>query len=323
MRKIHLILSLAAGFWLAASGISGSLLVFGDELDQALHPSLFVVRADGNVAIDDVLAAAERATSGRATRVRLAGRNTPVHEVWIDCDDCRRAFVDPSTARVNGVRSAHGTTRTFLHELHRRLLFRGPGDWIALTGGVALIALSLTGIWLGWRGGLRVRRASFYELHRVIGLIAAPLLLIAGGTGIYFIQATLRAKPASPSTARPLAIERELHGAARAIENAEPTWINLAEPVTVRLRRDGEPHPNGTTFVQMQRGAVLRVTEKPNRVYPLHIGTFGGIVHRWLMVLAGLTPAFLMITGVVLWLRRTRRARAREARRVELQQCTT
>lgn len=97
-----------------------------------MHPSLFVVRASGNVAIDDVLAAAERATSGRAKRVRLAGRNTPVHEVWIDCDDCRRVFVDPSTARVNGIRTAHGTTRTFLHELHRRLLFRGVGDWAAL-----------------------------------------------------------------------------------------------------------------------------------------------------------------------------------------------
>lgn len=307
MRKIHLILSLAAGFWLAVSGIAGSILVFGDALDQALHPSLFVVRSPArSITIDAALRAAESASGGRATRVRLAGSNTPVHEVWIDCDDCRRVWVDPSTGAVNGIRSAHGTTRTCLHELHRRMLMRGPGDIAALAGGVLLIAIAATGLYLGWRGGVRIRRRSFYALHRVIGLCAAAPLMLSAATGIYFIQAGLKAPVPRPPSAGRAAVQPSLDAALDAVRSAEATWISLADPVTVRLRRDGEKHPNGTTFVRIEDGSV-RVTEKPNKVYPLHIGTTGGLPHRLLLAVAGCAPAFLLVTGLVLWLRRSRR----------------
>lgn len=312
MRKIHLILSLAAGLWLAVSGISGSLLVFGDALEQFLHPSLFTIRSPGrSIAVDTAIRAAESASGGRATRIRLAGSNTPVHEVWIDCDDCRRVWIDPSTGAVNGVRSAHGTTRTFLHELHRRMLMRGPGDVASLAGGVSLIAVALTGLWLGWRGGLRIRRLNFYELHRVVGLGASVPLILSAATGIYFIQAGLKAPLARPDGARASAVQPSLDAAAGSVRGAEATWISLADPVVVRMRRDGEKHPNGTTFVRIEDASV-RVTEKPNRIYPLHIGTTGGYPHRLLLVIAGCTPAVLLVTGLVLWRRRSRRSRVLE-----------
>lgn len=327
LRRIHLVLSLAAGLWLAASGLSGAALVFGDALDPALHPDLFRATGSSRVPIDAVLARAEEASGGTAVRIRLAGAQTPVHEVWIDCDDCRRAFVDPATGAVNGIRSAHGTTRLFLHELHRRLLFRGPGDIAALCGGVVLLLVSASGILLGLRGGLRLRRASVYEVHRVVGLLAAPFLLIAGSTGIYFIQAGLRASAPAPSQPRlARSVDSLIARAAAEFPHAEPTWVSLAGPrVTVRFRQAAEAHPNGRTFVGLdaRTGDVLskvdalRVppgTRFFDNLYPLHIGALGGKAHRTLLVLAGLTPAFFLITGVLLFWRRKRaaaRARAR------------
>ena len=313
LRRVHLVVSLAAGLWLAVSGLTGSLLVFGDALDRALHPELFVVRAAGRVPLDAIV-------SDRVVRMRLAGSQTPVHELWLDCDDCLRAYVDPSTGQVNGIRTAHGTTRTFLHELHRRMLLRGAGDFGALVGGVALLVLAITGITLGWRGGFRMRHANQYELHRVAGLLASPFLMIAAATGIYFIAASLGAPPADRPAGSRRAIEHALRSAQREFATAEPTWISFAnDEIVVRFRQSFEAHPNGRTFVRMRDGKVVAKTDARiaatkqkflDNLYPLHIGATGGRLHRVVLVVAGTTPAVLMTTGVVLWLRRSRRRRA-------------
>jgi uncharacterized iron-regulated membrane protein len=329
LRRTHLVLSLAAGLWLAAMALAGSLLVFGDALDRTLHPELFAVRLSKRVPLDGVLAAAEAAGGGRATRVRLAGASTPVHEVWIDCDDCRRVWVDPSTARVNGIRSAHGTTRTFLHELHRRMLLRGAGDVAVLIGGIVLLVITATGVVLGWRGGLRIRSVSFYELHRVGGLLVAPLLFVSAATGIYFVQAGLRAKtPAQTSTAPArVSLDGAVELARAEFPAASATWVTITpKEVVVRFRQQPEKHPNGRTFVRIDaaRGTIVgrvdALAVPPSqrfldRLYPLHIGATGGLVHRLVLVLAGGTPAAFLATGVVLWLRRTRRRRSITSRR--------
>lgn len=334
LRRIHLVVSLVAGFWLAASGIAGSLLVFGDRLDQAMHPQLFQVRGAGNASLDRVIAAAEQASSGTATRVRLAGSQTPVHEVWIDCDDCRRVWVDPSTARVNGIRAAHGTTRTFLHELHRRMFFRGAGDIGAAIGGVALLALAITGLTLGWRGGFRLRlggfRRSNYELHRVGGLLFSPLLMIAATTGIYFIQAGLRATSAADPTPIRTTIDPLVRRAQLEFPSAETTWVTLTgKELVVRFRQQAEKHPNGRTFVRIDplRGEIVgssdalaapRSKKFFDNLYPLHIGATGGTAHRLLLVVAGVMPSFLFASGLLIWWKRSSAsAKGRSRRRDE------
>jgi uncharacterized iron-regulated membrane protein len=42
-------------------------------------------------------------------------------------------------------------------------------------------------------------------------------------------------------------------------------------------------------------------------IYPLHIGAVGGTLVRWLTALAGLVPAFLLVTGLLFWWRRPAR----------------
>jgi uncharacterized iron-regulated membrane protein len=329
LRRIHLVVSLVAGLWLAASGLAGSLLVFGDALDRRMHPALFEVNGSSLAPIDNVIAAAEKASGGRATRVRLAGSATSVHEVWIDCDDCRRVWVDPSTAQVNGIRTAHGTTRTFLHELHRRMFFRGAGDVGAAVGGLGLVLLSITGITLGWRGGFRPRLGNFrrtnYELHRVGGLIASPLLLVAACTGIYFIQAGLRASKAADASPVRTTVQPLVDRAKREFPSSEATWVTLpGRELVVRFRQPEEKHPNGRTFVRLdpRTGEVVGVTDALaapaskkffDNLYPLHIGATGGIVHRLMLVVAGAMPAFLFCSGLLIWWKRS--SGAREASR--------
>lgn len=347
IRQIHLIASLIAGAWLAVSGVTGSLLVFGQRLDEALHPELYHVVDPGDAAapLSSVIAAAERASGGRAIRLRLAGSQTPVHEVWLDCDTCRRAWVDPSTATVRGIRSAHGTTRTFLHEFHRRLFLGKTGDWIAGTGGLVLVLLAVSGIILGWPNGRRWGRALTirvsagwrrltYDGHRAVGLVTAPLLMVSGLTGAYFVfhspvdRLAAKIQPAAPVSFLPitpggrrLPLDELVSMARPEFPGAELTWLTLpaepADPLMVRFRQSGEEHPNGRSFVGVDpyAGAVVgRIDANAapgtrrllNNLYPLHIGVIGGIPHRWLLVLTGLLPLAFFVSGIVLWIARTR-----------------
>ena len=75
--------------------------------------------------------------------------------------------------------------------------------------------------------------------------------------------------------------------------------------------------------VDQYSGRILRIDDPldgngPSQAfddwsYPVHTGSFGGTITRWLWFLIGLTPFALAWTGVVMWLvRRQRRLRARE-----------
>lgn len=346
VRRIHLILSLTAGLWLAVSGLSGALLVFGDRLDRTLHPDLFRLRGTASADLGAVAAAAERAAGGTATRIRLASEASPVHEVWIDCDHCLRVWIDPSTAIVNGVTESTGTTRGFLHELHRRMLSGETGETLVGVGGIALVLLSLSGLWLfwprgSWRAALRFvfRRGwkkANYDLHRLAGLLAIPWFLVSGLTGIYFVfhepfDAMARAMDRAPAppvtpailaTAAPQPLADLVERATRLFPRARVTWLTLPEnegtPLFVRLRQEGEWHPNGRTFVRVDpyHGTVVGIVDglaaPPakgflDRLYPIHIGVAGGTPHRVLLSMVGFLPAILTVTGLLAWWNRSLR----------------
>jgi uncharacterized iron-regulated membrane protein len=345
-RRIHLIVSLVAGLWLAISGLAGSVLVFGDAIDRTLHPSLFARGLSADRAeIDDVVAAAERATGGRAVRVRLASSGSPAHEVLINCAACTRVWVDPNTARVLGVGSNTSTTRGFLHEFHHRMLSGETGEILVGIGGIALLVLSISGIVLSMRrGGLalifRVQAGNAFrltwDLHRVVGLVAIPLLVTAALTGLYFVfhtpidRALLPLTGVDPKPAavkvndRRLPLARLLVFAQERFPDARATWLTLpaspSDPLTVRFRQPAESHPNGRTFVKVDPydGSVVSSVDAlhvnaPRRAifaaYPIHIGTAGGILHRAIVFVAGLLPSALLVSGVWFWLRRSRSAR--------------
>ena len=52
-----------------------------------------------------------------------------------------------------------------------------------------------------------------------------------------------------------------------------------------------------------------------NLLYPLHIGSFGGLPVRVLYALLGLAPLVLFASGCLMWWNRTRASRRRRRRR--------
>ena len=70
--KLHKYAGLIAGLLLALTGVTGSLLVFHDTLDEWLTPQLRTAPAADPASLSAVLAAAEAELPGKAAR-RLGG----------------------------------------------------------------------------------------------------------------------------------------------------------------------------------------------------------------------------------------------------------
>lgn len=346
LRRIHLIASLIAGLWLAISALSGSALVFGDRLDRAVHPDLFGSGSSG-ADLDRVVAVSEAASGMAARRVRLASDQSPAHEVWLGCDHCVRAWVDPVGGAVLGLRTPSGTTRGLLHELHRRMLSGRSGEIAVGVGGIALLTLSLTGFFIyapagRWRQAFRLRftsgwkRANF-DFHRVSGLLVLPLLIATAASGVYFVfhgpfdRLAARIDRVERGASQPIisgAVELPLshlvEQVRRRFPEARVTWITLpadeGQPLVVRVRQRGENHPNGRTFVRVDpySGEHLEVVdafEAPlagralSELYPLHVGETGGVAHKVLLLVAGLAVPVLFVSGLLAWWNRSLRRR--------------
>ncbi|MBW4678517.1 MAG: PepSY domain-containing protein [Microcoleus vaginatus WJT46-NPBG5] len=263
-------------------------------------------------------------------------------------------YLNPYTGDILGSQQWGRTLTTFIYDLHYTLLAGESGMKVVGICGILLLLLTLTGIilWPGWKKlipGFKIRwnspsRLINYDLHKVSGILSAIFLIIIAFTGtaiifhtefentVYSITQTphppeltskvVKNKPVMP-------IDAILKKADAALPGAKTTFVSLpSQPekiIQVRKKFPQEITPNGDTRIYLDQysGKVLRVENAlkaplANRIinlqFPLHIGSYGGIVTRIIHVLIGLSPALLFLTGLVLWRQRQwAKARREEA----------
>jgi len=185
-------------------------------------------------------------------------------------------------------------------------------------------------------------RRMHYDLHRAGGFWTAALVLCFALTGTILIwygpvSSVLHAVTGEEESRKVFTIQnlsensqinfdRVISAAESSLDNAEITFIYLpldtGQPVTVRLRMDHELHPNGRSYayVHPENYQVLGTAPASestaaakimNLMYPLHIGSFGGIILKIMYTITGLAPAMLTITGFFIWFTRSRRKKKR------------
>lgn len=219
-----------------------------------------------------------------------------------------------------------GTLRS-LFDLHR-----SGGAVLGL-----LIAVSVTsGAYMAWRplngvvswlaGATPVQPP---KLPKVVALPTLPTLPILpespGLASLPHPPESAGSAPGNPA-AVPLAdLDTLLAQARRALPGMMLTLANLPakadRPVRVRFLAADDPHPNGLSSVWLdpRSGAVLAVNRWDSLdpgarvvaiVYPLHTGELGGPLLEAMVALNGLGLAGLGVSGLWLWWRRRRQARA-------------
>lgn len=335
---LHLWVGLTAGVLFAVLGLSGSVLVFHSDLLLAQHPQL---AAQAPVADGEVLSRlmTQWAPQGM-TALDVPRASLPAWQGYFP-DDTRRYFAT-GTGELLLTRTPDNDWLLWLHELHTHFLGGETGEEVVGVVGWIACFLLLSGLYLWWpRFGrwlshLRpyanppVRR--WLTWHRSAGALALPLLLLVTACGVGMVyhdgaRAALVALFGGAPAPKAPGIEthddridwpRTLAAAQAALPGAQLSRIATPRPgagvVTLRARARGEWHPNGRSLVFVEAGGrvlgrhdattQLAGARASEAIYPLHIGAVGGTPYRWLVAMAGLLPAFFLVTGFLFWRRR-------------------
>ena len=197
--SLHRWIGLALSALLLVQALSGTAMVFRDEIEPVLHPELNVP-AEGDRAplqklIDTVRAAAPDATlqrfewsKGGAVLFRL-----------LDAEgEPLLMALDPHSGAILRQGGLGAWPTEWLFHLHDALLSGKTGEWIVGIGGIGLAFIVITGPIVWWPGrkrlksGFRVIRGAgadrlLRSLHRAAGAALALVILISAATGATMI----------------------------------------------------------------------------------------------------------------------------------------
>jgi uncharacterized iron-regulated membrane protein len=194
--QVHLWLGLSVGLYLLMICVTGSVLVYRNELYAAFSPSPIVVRATGApLSTDQIQAAARNAYPGHEVSSVEPG-DTTNHAILVTFrrgDRVVRRLFHPYTGADLGDPLPIGFRLTqWLLDLHDNLLAGETGRRVNGIGALCLLLLCVTGAviwWPGvarWRGSVFIdRRRPTWSLHSSLGLWAFAFLVLWGLTGAY------------------------------------------------------------------------------------------------------------------------------------------
>lgn len=297
--KVHLYLGLFAGALLMLLGITGSVLVFSEQIDRALNPELAVPAEPGRTATpDEIVQSVVARTGSHPYMLELPRHGQPHYLAFIKGaeQETRALLVSGATGEVLTDRRFGAYFVSFCRRLHTDLLL---GDEVGaivvpLLGVLTLVSL-LTGLYLWWpRGNTGWRRVlSFrwqphattinFELHRVAGFYLLMVLLVITLSGIYLsmpgpidtaVDAIADVEPypedVRSSTPEEGAQPLTLAGAARVVTERVPQAVvtgfnvpeSLEEAYAVYYRGPEEPMSGfgrSTLWVDRYTGQVLHI----------------------------------------------------------------
>lgn len=203
--KVHLYLALSAGFFFALMGLTGSISVYREELDELLNPQLVIEEPQGKYqSLDRIIISVREAHPERYGSWTLEMPGSPHGMITVWYDKPRETFfelyaplmvsVNPYTAEVVASRFWGQTVTTWLLDLHTQLrLARFGWNTVGILGLLLMISIG-TGLYLWWTGiagirsALKIRHQTgmirfAFDLHRVIGLLSSSALLLLAVTG--------------------------------------------------------------------------------------------------------------------------------------------
>jgi uncharacterized iron-regulated membrane protein len=198
--QLHLWSGIGIGLYVLVISVTGSIVVYSNELYRAATPDPVIVSQSGpRLAEDQLKAAATRMYPGY-TAVGISGGQKPDQAVTVTFSGPggrKDRLFNPYTGKDMG--DAVPLSIRFvskLLELHDDLLAGPTGRKINGFGGLLLIVLALTGIvvwWPGiktWRRSLTVHRKVgwrrfTWDLHSMLGFWMLAFILLFGLSGVY------------------------------------------------------------------------------------------------------------------------------------------
>jgi uncharacterized iron-regulated membrane protein len=296
--RLHLYAGLVAGTFLLLLGVTGSLMVFENEIDRVLNPTLTRVQpGEKRVSLREMKSSLEATYPGRTVvAFSISPKSDTAWGATLNSKTEQEALnlaFNPYTGEVLGVESDRNNFVSNVHDFHLRLMMGDTGGSIVSWAAVLLLFLSLSGIVLWWpRKRLTVRWQGpltqvNFELHQVLGIYLSLFLMIFSITAIVIhwesgatqlanrithsveLSASPRQQPLTPNAVT-LSPDQLVSIAESAAPGARATWMLLAaNPVRIAMKYPEDRTPSGRTnvFVDAYSGRV--VYEVNSRTAPL------------------------------------------------------
>ena len=384
-RRIHLYLALAAGLVFFVQCLTGTVLVFEEEITHALYPERYQVAGPtGQPRLPlAALASQFRQAHPKAKVLGFQVYADPARTVELSYRDGKARPAGPprgekggrepqpgrgergkgrpergSTAYLNPYTGQVAALQTekqlpvfkIAEDLHRRLLAGEVGKVLSGLSALFMLVITATGLVLWWpktramlTGRLRVKwgasgKRLTHDLHVVMGFYCSLFLFGLALTGIIMSYRWATESLFWLTNSRPtvgLPTPRSAAGAGRAVAydaalaTGQATYrtaefwrvsapkdsaaaLAVVAPSPLPLRHNGLD----TLFVDQATGAALAQhlygrqaagAQLRRLAKPLHTGEIGGVWTKALALVVTLASLTFPVTGVLLWLRRTRK----------------
>jgi len=207
--KWHLYLGIIAGAILCIVGLTGSILVFQDEIDVALNKNLFEsLKGQKRYSIDEVIPVVQQKYPGRKFDYvfQTDEENPNATYRFYNFTTEEEFFVNPYTAELCGKRLINSSFIRIVMNIHRTMLIPAAGRYIVGLATLGMLILTISGLrlwvpqqykkWKQWRSVLTVNfKAGFkrqnYDWHNVLGFYSAPVIILLSITGFAITFSTV------------------------------------------------------------------------------------------------------------------------------------
>jgi uncharacterized iron-regulated membrane protein len=304
--QVHLWTGIGVGLYVLMISLTGSAVVFRDELYKSLGRTPKVEVIPGHRLAHDEIKSAAQAAYPAYTINWIFDSTKPDEptDIWMhsksDGSDKKRLF-NPYTGQDMGNSIPFAlTVIAWMNDFHTNLLAGTTGRTVNGVGAIFVTLLCLTGIviwWPGiqnWRRSLTVHREENWkrfnwDLHSAIGIWAMLFVLLWGVTGIYLVF--------------PKPFERTVNFFTRVTQFRGEAPSESGSSLNAGVIVNRETDADGNIRVTFRTGrAKPTLGDRIVRSFTLsHFGTFGGKTVKAIWVFLGLMPAVLFITGFLMW----------------------
>jgi uncharacterized iron-regulated membrane protein len=329
MFQIHLWTGIALGLYVLVISVSGSAVVFRNEIYKAADegPTIVEVRGD-KLPEKELIAKAKALYPGDSVSFVWPGKEANhATEVWLDHNGTRnQRLFNPYTGEDLGPSVPYAIqAAAWFMRLHTDLLGGKTGRTINGVASIIFTILCITGAIVWWPGIDKWKRSLWvnpksgwkrinWDLHSAFGFWSFALVFMWAVTGIFVVW--------------PQPFQRMVNRVSPLIQYAPPddpppdaALPAIAPPAAVFAQP--VPPPPGGVPKGFGKGKSKGPRPEPQRsagdkfirwLYWLHFGNFAGNGVKALWVALGLLPSLLFVTGTIMWWNRVLSPSARRAR---------
>jgi uncharacterized iron-regulated membrane protein len=335
---------LLAGIFILILSLTGSVLVFHDEIDETVFENLQKLEQPASHLV--------LVNSYETVRKSNPGWDIRIPELKPEKDKALKyelrkelkrkwLFVHPESGLVlNTIDRADNRFTQILLEIHYTLFAETLGKTAVLLTGICFLILTITGLMLYRKSLVKVltfrqkvsfksRRSFYSSLHRIIGVWSLIFNLLISASGICLAVKVVNGafKSKNPKIEVP-AFTRSPDELLDLVQKEYPTFemhylrfpVKLDGNLTIRGRLQDDPAIFGNIYstleIKPQTGKITKVNFLRDQVWYeksitilsyLHFGEFGGLFLKFFYCFFGLLPGVLSISGFLIW--RYRRAK--------------